>query len=287
MLKYIIFASLVVYTQILPAQVSVYVSILPQKYFVERIGEDKVQVVVMVQPGNSPETYEPKPQQLLDLKRAALYIQIGMPFEEIWLPKLIKHNSQLNILDARQGINLHKMPSTYNFTENTENSHQHGEFDPHIWLSPNLVKTMAQNIAHWLAEYDPLHADFYVTNYNNFAADLTQLDAEIRAEFSDIAHRRFMVFHPSWGYFARNYALQQVPIEIAGKEPNAQDLIRLIMFARYQQIKTIFVQRQFSQKSAQVIAENIGAKLIVVDPLAEDYINNLRSISKLFAAAMR
>ena len=311
------------------AQLPVYVSILPQKYFVERIGGQHVDVSVMVQAGHSPATYEPTPQQMAKLSNTQLYIRIGVPFEEVWLHKLQQNNPQLNVVDARQGIELLAMPDiktllseTHNHDKNEDeheheghhdedeheheghhdedeheheghhdedkhHGHHHGAFDPHIWLSPRLVKIMGQQILQQLIQYDPEHKIDYQQNYARFEQDLTALDQQIQQTLSNVKHTKFMVFHPSWGYFAHTYDLQQIPIEVEGKSPTAKQLAQLIGYAKQQQVKTVFVQKQFSQKAAHTIAKTIRAQLIVVDPLAEDYINNLREVANTFAQAMK
>ncbi|WP_353570216.1 zinc ABC transporter substrate-binding protein [Candidatus Albibeggiatoa sp. nov. BB20] len=339
---------ILLYSNIAWAQLPVYVSILPQKYFVERIGGEHVNVSVMVQAGHSPATYEPTPQQMVKLSQTKLYFKIGVPFENVWLHKLQQNNPQLMVIDTRQGIDLQAMPDiemlfsehheeaheheehheeaheheehheeaheheehheeaheheehheevheyeehheeAHEHEEHHEEAHQHGEFDPHIWLSPRLVKVMAQHILQQLIKYDPEHKTDYQQNHTQFIQDLNQLDAEIQQTLSVIKDKRFMVFHPSWGYFAQAYGLQQIPIEIEGKSPNSKDLVRLINYAQQQNIKVIFVQKQFSQKAAQAIADNIQAQLIVVDPLAENYIQNLSAIAHTFVKVMK
>ncbi|MEK7991148.1 MAG: zinc ABC transporter substrate-binding protein, partial [Thiotrichaceae bacterium] len=164
---------------------------------------------------------------------------------------------------------------------------EHGEFDPHIWLNPRLVKTMAAQILQQLIKYDAEHQLDYQHNYAQFIQELNQLDTDIQTTLAEIKDRRFMVFHPSWGYFAQTYHLQQIPIEIEGKSPNSKDLARLINYAKQHEIKAIFVQKQFSQKAANAIANNVQAQLIVVDPLAENYIENLHTIADTFAKVMK
>ncbi len=250
-------------------RVTVAVSILPQAYFVESIGGDKVQVSVMIPPGANPATYEPTPSQLKSLSDADLYIKIGhVPFEKTWMQRLISANKNMKIIDSSEDINI------------IEN-------DPHIWLSPVLVKKQANSIFKGLVEIDPENRDYYAQNLAAFLKELDDLDAEIRNNLSGVENKKFMVFHPSWGYFAREYGLEQISIEVEGKEPSAEDLVKLVEKARSNNIKVIFASPQFSSKSAQVIAKELNGRVIFVDSLSRDYKNNLRVISETFAQVLK
>ena len=160
--------------------------------------------------------------------------------------------------------------------------------DPHIWLSPPLVKQQARVIFDTLVSIDAAHADAYGEGYRAFLAEIDDLDSEIRGLFNGIEGRnRFMVFHPSWGYFATAYGLEQVPIEAEGREPNSAELMKLITFAKEQGITVIFVQPQFSRRSAEVLAREIGGVVITADPLAEDWNANLQSVARSMREALR
>jgi len=249
--------------------VEVAVSILPQADFVERIGGDKVHVSVMIPPGASPATYEPTPSQLKNLSRADLYVRIGhVPFEKTWMDRLKSANKDMKIVNSSEGIEIIGK-------------------DPHIWLSPNLVKKQAERIYNGLAEIDPENKGYYAQNLARFLQDLEELDAEIKDTLAGIEGKKFMVFHPAWGYFAREYGLEQIPIEVEGKEPSADDIVRLVEKAKTSGIKVIFASPQFSTKSAEVIAKEIDGKVIFADPLARDYMTNMRIVSKTFAQGLK
>lgn len=286
----------------------VFVSILPQQYFVERIGEEHVMVQAMVQPGASPATYEPKPQQMARLSEAALYFSIGVPFEKAWLPRFADANAQLTFVSMDEGIHKLAMRAHHHHEEHGEHEdghkghgdeHEHGhghqtpsmhtQLDPHVWLSPMLAKHMATQVKNALVKADPEHAGIFRKNLRTLKKEIDLLDVEIHTLFANIPEekRKFMVFHPSWGYFAMNYQLEQLPIEYEGKEPSPRVLAELIEEAKDESIATIFVQPQFTQKSAQAIARHIGAKLIIADPLAKDWANNLRAVAKKFATALQ
>lgn len=271
-------------------QLHVFVSILPQKYFVQQIGKDKVSVEVMVQPGASPATYEPKPRQLAALVSAKIYLSIGVPFERVWLKKIAAANPGMTIVATDEGIQKISMDSHHHdhaSHSHADKAHHPDTLDPHIWTSPVLVKHQAGIIFDALKKADPGNTAFYKRNYGVFVDALNRLDTDIKAIFSDKKGSSFLCFHPSWGYFARAYGLKQVTIEIEGKAPKPAQLKEIIAHAREQQIKAIFVQPQFSTKSAELIADAIDGKIILADPLAADWAVNLRSQAKLFNSALR
>jgi zinc transport system substrate-binding protein len=262
------------------------VSILPQKYFVERIGGEHVDVNVMVQPGASPATYEPKPEQLTALGKADAYVSIGVPFEKAWLDRIASANPSMLMVDTTQGIE--RMPMGL-YRHHGEEEHQEDETenpDPHIWLSPTLVKTQAQTIYEALVELDPAHKDAYKANLDSFISDIGALDADIRETLRGVENRRFMVFHPSWGYFARDYGLEMIPIEVGGQEPSAAELAALIAKAQEEGIKVVFAQPEFSTRAAETIAQEIGGQVLLISPLAPDWLDNLRRVADTFAEVL-
>jgi zinc transport system substrate-binding protein len=264
----------------------VFVSILPQAYFVERIGGNKVHVSVMVGPGHSPATYEPMPKQMADLSLAKLYFRIGVAFENVWMERISKANPGMKVIDTRRGIALMPMKE-HDHDRSRLGSRDGGLKDPHIWLSLRLTKTMAQNICEALVSEDPLNRSFYRNNLRAFDRDLDRLDAEITAIVKRATTRKFMVFHPAWGYFAHDYGLEQIPIEAEGKGPTAKGLAAVIEEAKQAGIKVIFVQKQFSEKSAETVANAVGGRVIQMDPLARDYLNNMRKIARTFAEVLK
>jgi zinc transport system substrate-binding protein len=264
--------------------VRVFVSVMPQKTFVEKVGAAQVQVQVMVAPGHSPATYEPTPRQVAALAQADLYVRTGVPFENAWMARIRAANPRMRVLDNREGLILR---------EAVEHAHHpghedHGDGaaqDAHIWTSPLLAKRMAQQIKAVLTELDPSHAAEFAAHYAAFAAELDQLDQDIRQQLAPLKERRFMVFHPAWGYFAEAYGLRQVAIEQQGKEPGAKALATLIEQARTAGIRVIFVQPQFNRKAAQQVAQAIGGRVEALDPLAADYLANMRRVAALLAGA--
>ena len=267
------------------------VSILPQKYFVERIAGDKASVIVLVGPGHNPATYEPKPRQLAQLEQAALYFQIGVPFEARWIETFRQINPNLILIPLPPSIPLRPMSREVDtVADNTAHAHGHSHSslqDPHVWLNPRLVKHIAESIKTAFVTIDSENREHYENRYQSFIGELDEVDHAIRQQLAGIKNRKFMVYHPSWGYFADEYGLQQIPIEVEGKQPGAKSLSRLIEQAQQNRVKVIFVQQQFSDRDAKTVADQVGAKLLVVDPLAENYLENLRRVSRQFADALQ
>lgn len=249
--------------------INITVSILPQKYFVERIGGNLVRVSVMVQPGESPATYEPKPEQMTALSNADVYISIGVPFEKTWLEKFQAANTSMKMVDTTQGIDRRATPD--------------GGFDPHIWLSPSLVKIQSETIYSVLAALEPTNEGIFKANLDAFISDIDDLDASIRATLEQTKSKKFIVFHPAWGYFAQDYGLEMISVEVGGQEPSAQELAALIDQAKAENIKVIFAQPEFSQEDAKTIANEIGGEVILINSLNPDWLNNLNTVAETFA----
>lgn len=291
------------------AAVRVAVSIPPQKYFIQRIAGDLAEVTVMVPPGADPHTYEPKPSQMRGLADARLYMTIGVPFEKAWLDRITAAGGKdMTLVHLEKGIDLlpeeehamdgepdhegdhdHDADHDHHDGEAAEGHHHHHEGgDPHIWLSPALVKMMAGSVKAALVKADPAHAAVYRANHDAFVRELGELDLYINDLLQNVPEnrRRFMVFHPAWSYFAHNYNLREVAIEVEGREPGPRQLTRIVEFARKEKIETIFVQPQFSKRGAETIARNVGATLIEADPLAEDWAANIRRVAEAMAKTL-
>lgn len=259
---------------------SVFVSIVPQEVFVSRIGGEHVRVQALVKPGQDPHAFEPTGRQIAALAGADLYIRTGVGFEDAWMPRLLAANPDLRVLDAREGIELH---ATEMDDDHDHDGHHHGEVDPHIWTSPARVKRMGARIRDLLIELDPAHAADFASGFERFAADLDQLDQAIRQRLSGSTNRRFMVYHPAWGYFADDYGLEQIAIEQAGKDPSARALVALIEQARRQGVRVILVQPQSNPAAAERVAREIGGRVAIVDPLSSRYFETLLQLADLIA----
>ncbi|HSS75133.1 MAG TPA: zinc ABC transporter substrate-binding protein [Thermoanaerobaculia bacterium] len=267
-------------------RIRVAVSVPPQGDFVARIGGDRVQVDVMIPPGYSHVDYPLTPRQIVALSRARLYVAVGHPafeFEQNQLRPFLKTLPGLQVVDMSVG-----MPLLAGEGEGTdEDGHGHAGGDPHVWVAPETVAVAGRNIAAALERIDPAHAAEYRANLARFEADVAALDREIRAELGPFRGSRFMVYHPTWGYFAHEYGLQQVAIEGEGKEPSARRLIRLIDEARRDGVKVVFVQRGFPRKSALVIADAVGGSVVIADPQERDWLDNLRRVTRELGVALR
>ncbi len=299
---------------------TVFVSIVPQKFFVQQICKDSVNVEVMVQPGASPATYEPKSSQMKQLASTSVYFAIGVPFEHAWLEKIAGVNPEMKIIHTDKGITKlamakhshgheqhdHAGHDKKHHTEEAkgheeheddhhgkhadnhhEEGHDHGILDPHIWLSPALVKKQAATITEALTTILPEKKNLFRQNFDAFAREIDSLDSDLHATFTGKQGKKFMVFHPSWGYFAHDYGLEQIAIEIEGKNPKPAQLAQLIEHAREHDIHVVFVQPQFSTKSAEIVAREINGKVIPVNPLAADWLSNLRHVAGTLKNALR
>ncbi len=269
----------------------VFVSILPQKFFVQQISGDLFDVEVMVPPGASPHTYEPKPSQMKKLAEARIYFTIGIALEDAWLGRFATINPEMKLVRTEAGINKLAMAEHHHGENKGGSGHtEHQEdsgLDPHIWLSPALVKKQAETIKGSLVQLDPENQELIAGKYTKFIARIDDLDQRLREVLKEKKGLRFMVFHPSWGYFADSYGLVQVAVEIEGKSPKPAHLQRLVKLARDEQISVVFAQPQFSRKSAEVIAREIGGEVILIDPLAEDWLANMEGVAETLRKALR
>ena len=285
----------------------VFASVIPIQTFVQKVGGEHVDARAMVRPGFNPHTYDPTPQQISALAGAALYVRTGVPFEQAWMERIRSANPDMQVIDAREGIALREMEAHAHDEHHSEDEHdrraegevQHDdqnarepdqkqahERDPHVWVSPPLVRHMIGIIRDKLTELGPEHAEAFARNHDAFVAELDTLDRDLHELLDPLPNRRFMVFHPAWGYFADTYGLTQVPIEREGKEPGARALAALIDQAKADRVKVVFVQPQFDKRQARQVAEAIGGAVVAVDPLAADYVDNLRRVGLEFAQAL-
>ena len=269
----------------------VFVSILPQKFFVDKIGGDCVDVSVMVMPGSSPHSYEPRPSQMKELSKAGAYFSIGVEFEKAWLPKFASIYKTMRIIHTDSSIE--KLPADSAQAAEMLQAHSRGidhgpGLDPHIWLAPQLVKVQVKHIYDALIKMDPVHEPIYTVNFKAVMGEISGVhDTICRLLMCDSPgkpRKTFMVFHPSWAYFAREFGLRQLAIEIEGKEPGPRQLETVFNLARENDIRCIFVQPQFSRQSALAIARQLKARVLVADDLAYDWSGNIISVAKAIAA---
>lgn len=268
--------------------VRVFVSIIPQKTFVEKVGGDHVIVEAMVKEGSSPALYEPTPQQMQRLSKADIYITTGVPFESAWMKAIISANPDMTIVDGLKGLELQVMEAHHHEAEGKEEEHQHEEekghhhaksLDPHVWASPVLVQHMLETIRDALIAADASHEEAYNNGYADYNDAMISLDSDIRAALEGATSKKFMTFHPAWGYFAATYGLTQVAVEQQGKEPGTQAVQGLIDEAKEENIQVLFIQPQFSKKLARIIGKAAQVEVVEVDALAANYEENMRALA--------
>ncbi|OGR38259.1 MAG: hypothetical protein A2051_13450 [Desulfovibrionales bacterium GWA2_65_9] len=266
--------------------------VAPVDYFARKIGGALIQTVVLVPAGADAHTYEPKPSQMRALSGAALYLSAGLEFENAWEPRLKAANRKLAFVHLEKGLALLPMPDGHDGHHKAGAKGGHGheaETDPHVWVSPANVRHMAAHITEALSKADPAHAKDYAANMAVFANEINAVDADLRAVFNGVpeGRRSFLVFHPAWSYLARDYGLTQTAIEFEGKEPSPRRLAAIVAQARATGTRVIFVQPQMSRRTAESIAQALGARVLVADPLAADWAANLRSVAGAFRSALR
>lgn len=258
------------------------VSIAPLGDFVQNVGGDGVEVVVMIPPSYSPHTYEPTPSQMAKISQADIYVKVGsgVEFEEAWMGDLIAQNPEMYIIDCSTGISLIGGGDEH---EEDADGHEHSGADPHIWNSPVNAKQMVENIYQGLITVDPDNEDTYLANKEGYIADLEELDGEIREALGGFDNTNFLIYHPSFGYFAAEYGLTQIAVEHEGKEPTPQVIQDCIDKAVEYNLNYVFVAPQFATSYAETIAQEIGGQVLYIDPLPSSYISNMRSVAASIA----
>ncbi|TKB27428.1 ABC transporter substrate-binding protein [Desulfopila sp. IMCC35006] len=261
------------------AAVEVFVSIPPQKWLSDKIGGEHITTGVLIQKGQDPHTFEPTPRQVMALTRAQLYFTVGMEFENQIIEKLRQSSMEQKIVDSTAGIQRIALVKH-------DHNHNHTGFDPHVWLSPVNLKTMAARMTSALIGIDPENSSDYKVNLDKLNRELDALDSDIASQLQAYAGATFFVFHPSFGYFAKRYDLHQEAVEVEGKSPTPKQLANLIAEAKADKVKVIFVQPQFDPRSGQAIARAIGGEVVPLDALAEDVTGNLKTIAAKISAAL-
>jgi len=259
--------------------IDVFVSIAPQKFLLDRIGADHVKPHVLIGEGKSPHLFHPSTRQLVALSKATLLFAIDMEFERILIAKLPQSMTSLQVINSVQGIKKIALPGHHEHDS-------HVGLDPHVWLSPPNLIQMAATMAAALGEKDPENAAVYTANLQELTAELETVDQKIQKELAPFAGASFYVFHPSFGYFARRYKLHQESVEIEGKAPTPKQLSRLIVKARKDNVKVIFVQDQFDPRTAKTVAQAIGGEVLPLNPLAENVMENLQKMAASIRSAL-
>lgn len=272
------------------------VTIEPQRYFAEKIAGDKFKINCVVPAGQSPETYDPTPQQMIQIGRSIAYLRIGpIGFEQAWMDKIRENNPKLQVFDTSEGMNL------LTDTEDDDHTHEHGTHDhdahageeahhhhhggvdPHIWSSIAGAKTVAWNTLNAFIELDLDNTEYFWQNYNKLVDEIDKTNTEIKQLLDPLTDRTFIIYHPALTYFANEFNLTQLCIEMDGKEPSPAQLKRLVETARANNARVVFIQQEFDQKNAELIAKETGCKLTVINPLAYDWTKEMIHIAKALA----
>ncbi len=269
-------------------KIKVVVSILPLAEFAEKIGGDFVEVTVLVPAGASPHAYEPKPSQLVQVSQADVFVKVGTPmeFEVAWLEKLIALNKKMLVVDASESVSLIISGEIHSHNEDGQSYTEHEMPDPHIWLSPVNAQIMVENIYQGLIKVDEAHADIYKQNKNDYIKELKLLDSEISQKLENKKRRQFLVYHPAWIYFAHQYNLNEISIEAGGKSPTAQSLQETIEIAQKNKIKLVIGSPQFDRRNVDLIAREIGAKVVLLSPLEKDFLPAMRNFAQILSEVM-
>ncbi len=264
------------------AALNVFVSIPPQKWLAEKVGGDAVRVHVLVGNGQEPHNFSPTPRQVAALYRARIYFTIDMAFERELVRRISTSSPDAFFVNSIAGID--KIPISLAGHGERESVNSGAALDPHVWLDPDNLQQMAQNMAVALAKIDPGHASVYKSNLQQVSKELASLKRELLNELAPCAGTTFYVFHPAFGYFAHAFGLKQKAVEASGKSPEPRQLRALIRQARQEKIQVIFVQPQFDVKSARAVASAIDGTMVPLDPLAEDVAASLRIMAKEIGA---
>ncbi len=255
------------------------VSIMPQKFFIEKIAGDKFLINVMVPPGASHENYDPTPGQIAALSHTDIYFRIGnIEFENVWINKFSDIYPDLNIVDLSTHLQLIRNPDAHD---------NHAQSEPHTWMSPGNVEIMAKDICETLVLIDRENEDYYKLKCDQFITEIDSINEIIKSKFQNIKSSGFIIYHPALTYYARDYGLNQYPLEIEGKSPSAFVIRQLIEISRKEKIRTIVVQKQFDQSKAQIIADETGGKIISIDPLDYNWSNQILEITNKLSSSLK
>lgn len=261
------------------------VTIEPQRYFMEQIVGDKFQINTLVPPGSSPETYEPSPSAMIKLGNSKAYFKVGfLGYENVWTGKLSENNPNLKIVDCSAGIEPVYGGHGHHDHSHGDAGHEHADAaDPHVWSSAKNAVLFSQNMLNAIIELDTENADFYRANFEKLKQKIVETDSTLTRLLRDIPSRSFIVYHPALGYFARDYDLEQHSIEFEGKSPSPAQMKELVDLAKAEKIKIVFVQQEFDVKNTEVIAKEIGAKSLTINPLAYEWDEELIRIARILA----
>ena len=259
------------------------VTIEPQRYFVEKIAGDLFQVYCVTPAGQNPETYDPTPQQMVQISRSQAYFRIGeIGFEQAWMKNLQSQNPDMRVFDLSEGMELIKNQEEEHEGEEAHH-HHHGSVDPHIWTSISGAKVIAQNTCQALIKLDPENQETYQAGYQRLIGEIDSTAVEMKRLLQPLASSAFIIYHPTLTYFAREFGLQQLCIELDGKEPSPAQLKQLLETATQSEAKVVFVQQEFDQKNAELIAKETGCRLVTINPLSYNWHDEMIRLATILA----
>lgn len=264
------------------------VTIEPQRYFAEQIAGDKFEINTVVPAGQNPEIYDPTPQQMVQVGKSTAYLRIGhLGFEEQWIGKIAENNNEMQIFDLSEGIELVKGEEGHNHDHDHDHgegaAHSHFGVDPHTWSSVSGAKKIAWNTLNAFLELDKENTQYYWENYNRLIEKIETTEKKISSLVSPLTNRTFIIYHPALTYFANEYNLTQLSIEMEGKEPSPAQLKRLIDTAKESGAKVVFIQQEFDKKNAELVAKETSCNLVVINPLDYNWEKEMIHIAQALA----
>ena len=265
-----------------PAQENrIMVTIEPQRYFAQQLVDTLFEIISLVPPGSSPESYDPTPREMAQLARSKAYFCIGhIGFEKVWLERLKRNHPNVLFFDNSEGI----VPITGDHHHETKHSgHSHAHIDPHTWSSPRQARIIVENMFAALSEIDPDHLAVYQQTREKLLSEIEETDRMVRSYLEHSSQKAFIIYHPALTYLARDYGLTQYAIETDGKEPSPEQLKQLVDLAEKESIRTIFIQQEFDRKNAEIIARETGCRIAVINPLSYHWHEEIIRIAKILS----
>ncbi len=257
------------------------VSIEPQRYFLEQLVGDKFSVNTLIPPGSNPETSDPSPSQMVALSKSIAYFKVGhLGFENKWVDSSQKNVSDIALVDCSEGI---EPVEDHVCEHHHEHSHGHEGGDPHIWSSPQTAKKMVDNMYRALIKIDSANTAYYAANYKKLESKIDSVENVIKQTLENSENKSFIIYHPALTYFANEYGLTQHSIENEGKSPSPSQLRSLIDKAKNENIRVVFIQAEFDTKNAEIIANEISAKIVPINLLSYDWEGEMIKVANTIA----
>jgi len=266
------------------------VSIVPEKYFVEQIAGDDFEVNIIIPPGASHSNYDPSPSNMAAMGRSVAYLRMGsIGFEQSLIDKIAELNPNLKIYDLSEGVHLVASPEVLEDVQCQENNHHHhhGSYDQHIWMSARKAKIIAKNICNAVSGLKPERSSFYQDNLTAFLQKMDTLDAVTQRKLADLSVHAFVIFHPALTYYAEDYGLEQIPLEVDGKEPSVAWMQKVVAEIQNKNVRLIFTQGEYSQAAAVAVSETTGVELQAINPLSEAWETEFERITDIISEKMK